>query len=236
MGKVLCHIPHSGTEIPTWARSDIIINNDKLRNLIDFMTDKNIDKMWNFVPNENKVIAKQSRLIIDVERFRNDADEPMAKKGMGLYYTHTPDGKPFRIKNIKSYKKCLEIYNTNHSLIEKKVAGSLKKHGKCLILDCHSFHDEMEYTGYDNKLFPDVCIGINNDITEESKLIIDAFQSEGYSVKVNEPFAGSLVPLAYLNDDRVISIMIELNRRIYDNKFFDKVRDICKRLYTVLNN
>jgi N-formylglutamate amidohydrolase len=236
MSKVLCHIPHSGTYIPEWAKCDIIITVKELHSLVDFMTDKNIDKMWEFVPDKNKVVATHSRLITDMERFRNDSDEPMAEKGMGLYYTHSPAGKMFRIKNEASYIKCLEIYDAHHSLLEERVRNCLNKHSRCIILDCHSFHDEMDYTGYDIKDYPDVCIGINGNMSKESWLITEAFNSKGYSVKVNEPFAGSLKPLLYLNDSCVTSIMIELNRRIYDNLSFKKVQNICKSIYRKLND
>ena len=48
-------------------------------------------------------------------------------------------------------------------------------------------------------------------------------------------FAGSLVPLKYLNDIRVKSVMIELNRRIYDNHCsFAMVQELCKRIYEEL--
>jgi N-formylglutamate deformylase len=46
--------------------------------------------------------------------------------------------------------------------------------------------------------------------------ILKAAQREGYSVAVDIPFAGALVPLsAYGKDRRVSSVMIEVNRRLY---------------------
>ena len=93
----------------------------------------------------------------------------------------------------------------------------------------------MSYTGYAPGTFPDVCIGVNGSITEEAQYVIDTFKSAGYTVKINEPFAGSLVPLKYLNDIRVTSIMIELNRRIYDNDAFYFVQNICKTIDQRLN-
>jgi N-formylglutamate deformylase len=41
-------------------------------------------------------------------------------------------------------------------------------------------------------------------------------EREGYSVAVDIPFAGALVPLsAFGKDPRVLSVMIEVNRRLY---------------------
>lgn len=234
MNNIICNIPHASTCIPEWAREDITISTKELKFLADFMVDKDMDKMWEFVLPENKQVATVSRLIVDTERYRNDLDEPMHEKGMGLYYTHTNEGKQFRLKTEDSYKRCLKIYDDYHQAFEDKVTACLEKHGKCIILDCHSFHDEMTYTGYDSTNFPDVCIGVNGKVSPEAQMIIDTFKSGGYFVKINEPFSGSIVPIKYLDDNRIVSVMIELNRRIYDNLCFDKIQDICKQIYKKL--
>lgn len=232
MQKVVLNIPHSNTVVPDWAITDINISASELSLLVDFMTDKDVDKIWNFVPDENKQVATVSRLIVDTERYRNDEDEAMSLKGMGLYYTHTPDGKQFRARTDDTYTRCLDIYDEYHSSLEAKVTRCLAEHKKCVVLDCHSFHDKMEYTGFHSSSFPDVCIGVNDVVGAEAQLVIDTFKSAGFTVKVNEPFAGSLVPLKYLNDPRVQSVMIELNRRIYDNYCsFAIVQDLCKKIY-----
>lgn len=236
MQKVVLNIPHSSVEIPEWAMDDVVISSHELSSLVDFMTDKDVDRLWSFVSDENKQIATVSRLIVDTERYRNDEDEIMSQKGMGLYYTHTPDGNQFRSRSEAAYSKCLAIYDEYHSLLEAKVTECLAEHGKCVILDCHSFHDEMYYTGYEPDTFPDVCIGVNGSITDEAQCVIDTFKSAGYTVKVNEPFSGSLIPLKYLNDHNVSSVMIELNRRIYDNASFDAVRTLCMIIYDGLCN
>ena len=234
MTNIICNIPHASTNIPNWARKDIIISAEETEALSNFMVDKDIDKMWDFVPPENKQVATVSRLIVDTERYRNDKDEPMSQKGMGLYYTHTPEGKQFRLKTEDSYQKCLEIYDEYHKSLENKVSKRLEKYGKCIILDCHSFHDGMTYTGYDSIAFPDVCIGVNGEVPLEAKMIIETFKRGGCSVKLNSPFSGSLVPLKHLNDTQVVSVMIELNRRIYDNDSFSKLQLICKEIYDKL--
>ena len=46
-----------------------------------------------------------------------------------------------------------------------------------------------------------------------------AFTARGYSVSINSPFSGTIVPLKhYLKDRRVSSIMIEVNRSLYDDR------------------
>jgi N-formylglutamate amidohydrolase len=44
----------------------------------------------------------------------------------------------------------------------------------------------------------------------------EAFLKLGYSVAINHPFAGTIVPLPYYTQEaRVLSIMIEINRKLY---------------------
>ena len=68
--------------------------------------------------------------------------------------------------------------------------------------------------------------------------IVAAVKEAGYSVTVDTPFAGALVPLAfYQNDRRVWSVMIEVNRRAYmdehsglKNPGFEQVRVLLGQL------
>ncbi len=48
-------------------------------------------------------------------------------------------------------------------------------------------------------------------------LALNHFQNYGYSVKINYPYSGSIIPnYSFLNKDyRVKSLMIEINKRIY---------------------
>jgi len=54
--------------------------------------------------------------------------------------------------------------------------------------------------------------------------VIDLFRKKGYSVEVNRPYSGSIVPLDYYQmEKRVSSIMIEINRELYmDEKTGEK--------------
>ena len=235
MNITICNIPHSGTEIPGWALEDMLISQDDLQKLSDFMIDKDVDKLWGFVPEEDRLLARYSRIIVDTERFRNDSEEPMAQIGMGLYYTHKPDGTEFRKRSAASYRRCLEIYDAFHKRLEASVAARLDRYGKCRILDCHSFHDRMDYMGFAAEDFPDVCIGTNGEVSKEARWVIDAFRNIGFSVKVNVPFSGSIVPLSFLNNGDVVSVMIELNRRIYDNGRLDEITAVCREIYGMMN-
>ena len=65
---------------------------------------------------------------------------------------------------------------------------------------------------------PDICIGTDNFHTP--KELIDVFTNTcaaaDWSVAVDRPYAGTLVPSKhYRRDPRVMSMMVEVNRRLY---------------------
>jgi N-formylglutamate deformylase len=65
---------------------------------------------------------------------------------------------------------------------------------------------------------PDICIGTDSFHTPNELItLIKSFcNANGLSAAINKPFAGTYVPLMYLeNDKRVSSIMIEVNRSLY---------------------
>jgi len=92
--------------------------------------------------------------------------------------------------------------------------------GVCLTIDCHSFPSAaLPYELDQTSERADICVG--TDLPFHTPLliraaIVAAAKGEGYSVAVDAPFAGALVPLSsYRKDRRILSVMIEVNRRLY---------------------
>ena len=166
------------------------------------------------------IVAPVSRIICDTERFRNDEDEPMAKIGMGVCYTKTYDLK-HDIRWREGHKEWVleNLYDLHHRNLELAVERALDEHGKALILDCHSFSPvPLPYEPDQNSDRPDICIG--TDPFHTPKELVEAaeayFRDKGYTVKINSPYSGTIVPLKYLNrQSNVQSMMIEINRGLY---------------------
>ena len=95
----------------------------------------------------------------------------------------------------------------------------LRIHGRCLIVDGHSFHPvPLPYEPDQEPDRPDFCIGTDPYHTPErlTDLAMSFLQREGFSVSLNRPYSGSLVPMKfYGRNRRVCSIMIEINRNLY---------------------
>jgi N-formylglutamate deformylase len=97
---------------------------------------------------------------------------------------------------------------------------SLRDRGACLIVDCHSSAPICcsALRTRPNRISRRFCIGTDSFHTPLviRDAIIAATREEGYSVTVDAPFAGALVPLtSYRKDRRIWSVMIEVNRRLY---------------------
>ena len=212
---LLLHIPHASTAIPEAYRRDFLTDPAaELRLMTDWYTDELFD-----LP-APRVVFPVSRLVCDVERFRDDAQEEMARCGMGACYTNGHDGAPIRRLDAARREAILRRwYDPHHARLTALTAAALARSGACTIVDCHSFPAApLPYESDQRPDRPDVCIGTDAYHTppQLADALAEAFTARGYSVAFNAPFAGALVPLRwYRREPRVRSVMIELNRGLY---------------------
>jgi N-formylglutamate amidohydrolase len=218
--SVLLHIPHASTYIPEEQRSNILLDDDQLKEELLCMTDRYVDELFH-VPGYEMVVAPVSRLVCDVERFTEDAQESMAKKGMGVIYTKTHDGKQLRKEcSAAQEAQLVRLYHAQNSLqLRRMVEDSLRDNGTALILDCHSFSSNPLPCDEDQTVpRPDICLG--TDALHTPPALLDwvrrFFASRGYSIGINTPFAGCYIPEGmYRISNNVLAIMVEINRSRY---------------------
>ena len=219
MNNILIHIPHSSYLIPEEYRNIFFLKDDDLRQEQIKMSDSYTDELFD-VKGIQKHIFPISRLVCDVERFRNEEDEEMTKQGMWVCYTKTSDCKP--LKNVDSNHKqeILKLYyDKHHSVFGNQVEQMLQECKQCLIIDAHSFSSmPLPYELHSQNFRPDICIGTDDFHTP--KEIADYFYKEfselGYKVGINNPFCGTIVPLKYYQkNNNVHSVMLEINRSLY---------------------
>jgi len=217
MKNLILHIPHSSTQIPLregYCVGDEILNQEILK-LTDWYTD-------DLFENEIGISIKApfSRIFCDTERFSDDSLEVMAQFGMGVLYDKTDSGEPLRHVSA-DLRTCIlnEFYWKHHHQFTKKVKNQLEEFGLATIVDCHSFpHIPLQCSLDKSDNRPDFNIG--TDAYHTPQKWIDAsiafFEEKGYSLGVDKPYEGTIVPMDYYKKNKnVQSIMLEVNRRLY---------------------
>jgi N-formylglutamate deformylase len=95
MTPLLVHLPHDATAIPPEDRRDFLLTEAELRAESLRLTDWHTGALYaDGLSPADLIRAEVSRLVVDVERFADDAQEPCAKVGMGATYVRTADGRP----------------------------------------------------------------------------------------------------------------------------------------------
>lgn len=216
------HIPHDSELIPKSIRNQFCLTDLELKAELVRMTDHHTrDLFLGDTRASNVVCASVSRLVVDVERFEKDADEPMATMGMGVIYTLTSDQKPLRRPISEQERQTLLglYYRPHHEELNRVVRNVLALHGHCLVVDCHSFLSVPLACDLDKRVpRPDICIGTDTFHTsaELAERFVRVFEKAGFEVALDSPFSGVLVPTEfYRRDQRVSAIMVEVNRRLY---------------------
>ena len=220
MKPVLIHVPHASMHIPEDYRQTALISQEELEEENLFMCDKGIVELIPLALAENTVIFPYSRLFCDVERFR-DGSEPMEAYGMGYIYTHDSRGREMFKPSKEHIEQVSEIYDEHHEKLNSLVSEILEEHGKCLIIDLHSFSDETVNRLFGWTEFPDVCIGTEPDYYDHElvRSIVGFCESLGLSAQLNYPYKGSLVPNRYYGkkDTGIVSVMLEINKRVLNH-------------------
>jgi N-formylglutamate deformylase len=219
--KLIFHIPHASTFIPDDVRKSIVLSDVALAEELRVLTDHFTDKLFGELarPEDSVVCCPVSRLVVDVERFADDALEPMSVQGMGAVYTRTHNKRKLRT-SLQSRAHLMRLfYDPHHAALASAVERHLSEQGSALIVDCHSFPEHaLPYEKNQALRRPEICIGTDHFHTPETfaSSVGHVYQAAGFEVLYNTPFEGALVPVAhYGRDQRVKSIMIEIRRDLY---------------------
>lgn len=208
----ILHIPHAGEEIPDFKH--YLLPKETILEEHQLLADTGTDEL--FKTPFTSMVFPYSRVYCDVERLP-DSQEEMFCKGRGFYYTHTDGGRELRTLDDKNNVKAL--YEDWHYKLESLVQDKLDKYNLATIIDCHSFSD----TPFQSDLIkttirPDFCLGTDAYHTPHYivSFIKQRLENEGFSVAINTPYSGTIVPLKYYQkDENVNSIMIEINRKLF---------------------
>ena len=224
--QLLLHIPHSSINLPETYKELFFLNEEQIQAELLTMTDLYVDDLFSVpeIPAENKIVFSYSRLICDVERFKDDTKEIMAPRGMGVCYSVTHDLKPLKNVTPEHRAQMQVLYDHHHAVLTDTIDRIIEAYGEALLIDCHSYSSQpLPYEMTDDsdvpKSRPDICLGTDLSFHTPVWLrdfITCRFEELGYSVVENEPFSGTIVPMKhYHSDRRALSVMIEVKRGLY---------------------
>ncbi len=220
VANLLIHIPHASLHLPPDFWRDVMVDRKIIENNLHFMADYKVDELARNI-DCHKIIAKYSRLYCDVERFRDDSDEPMARLGMGAVYTHLPGGAHYRQVTPERREEIIrQAYEPHHAQLNKLSQKIVAQYGSCMMIDLHSYSDDLvrKLFGYTENL-PDICLGYDDEwFSENNALKLKTYIEQlGYSCALNYPYEGALVPMDFYRDKTpgLRSVMLEINRRVY---------------------
>jgi len=250
------------------VRPQFLLDDDDLAGELRLMTDWHTAELFTLPADEAVTVRfPVSRLVVDPERFEDPDAERMEAVGMGAVYTKTSHGAPLRDEAEAARRRealLARYYRPHHAALEAATAAALAAHGRCLIIDCHSFPSRP--LPYEFKVSADrwrvihrpaVCIGTDTTLPPHAPFAHDGMHTPPWlreraaeafgemlagwpggaapdpasaphepapegpgkavaGIAFDRPFAGALVPLRYLgNDRRVHAVMIELRRDLY---------------------
>ncbi|MBI2410311.1 MAG: N-formylglutamate amidohydrolase [Candidatus Kerfeldbacteria bacterium] len=224
---VFLHIPHSSVRIPEEWKSDFVISSEALAHEAQWMGDLYTDELFFNTSRKYYTLTSQiSRLVVDVERFEDDAKEGMSAYGMGAVYEKTSNGawmKSFSAQRREEYLHT--IFRPYHAALNALIQDCIDRFGYCFIIDCHSFPSEPRYYEDQTPNRPDICLGTTKGYAPEFtpdwsiELCTTYFSSQNYSVKLDTPFSGTILPNDLVKQEaykgKMHSIMLEINRKLY---------------------
>ncbi len=252
----LLHIPHSSLYVPASCRDQFVLSDVALEEELFRLTDHATDVLFQRSavedapggPKEGTVhplVFPLSRFVVDAERFADDDQEPMEGRGQGVLYRLTTYGGALRRALLPRERERLleQYYRPHHAELTRRVDRALEVYGRALIVDCHSFPDHPLPVDMDQSPDrPDICMG--TDAFHSPPTLIERLEAVCRDKRLtfcrNRPYAGTMVPLAHFrSDDRVQSVMLEINRRLYmgetegpdlKSEIFYETRDLCTKL------
>lgn len=213
------HVPHDGNTFPDEMLSSVCIPKDAFMVYHEKMRDKDVGALIPLSCRKRDMVCSfaVSRLLCDVERFIGP-EEVMERYGMGFCYEKAFDG--VRIKRVTAAlrEKTRKYYDAHH----ERINGLCAHHPRVLLIDLHSYSDEIVPAGFlrRGRPLPDLCVGVDSRFTppDLARAAVKGFTAAGLTVAVNYPYRGCYVPEDVMHgeaDCDFRGIMMEFNRSAY---------------------
>jgi len=251
---ILITVPHAGNIYPDLFIKNLKINLCEVRRIEDYQSNKILDQIDEQMA--DIIIAQCSRAVVDLNRSRNAIDhsmftqvfehEPVSEKQMIKYGLGVFPNKIFGKTILKSplpfsyaIHMLEQYYDPFHKSLNKQIMYLNNTFGFCYHIDLHTMPSKALLNF---KKEPDIVLGDNFGKSCSIGLINyfqNVFQENGFTVEVNNPYAGGFITRNYGNPSKgVHTIQIEINRKIYmdENKLSLKNIKILQEIFAKIFN
>lgn len=223
-GPVLLSVPHSGREYPHWLLANATGGRPAMESLEDPLVDRLV---WRALARGiGAVIARAPRAAIDCNRAADEIDPAViadaaaeaigvrARGGLGIVPSRSvPHGRLWRrpIDQAELERRIAEAHTPFHDTVASALDRLAQAHGAALLLDCHSMPHR---NGQAQIVLGDRHGGSAGPwLSEQAARIV---RSNGWSVALNDPYAGGYVVERHGRPERGIhALQVEIDRSCY---------------------
>lgn len=201
--------------------------------------DSYVDELFADVTNHGATLiaAAFPRAFIDVNRAMDDIDpdlldgdwpEPLnpsirSERGIGLIRRLVGPGEVIYDRSLSVAEVMARLddhYRPYHAHLQLTLAGLRRRFGRVFHVNCHSMKSVGNATTPDGPTARvDIVIGDRHGRScrpDFTRCVAGAFSSRGYSVAVNDPYAGAHILERYGDPDGgTHSLQVEINRALY---------------------
>lgn len=229
---IVIHVPHAADFVPEACRSDFVLSSTELIDEIAAMVDHFTDEVAREAIALGAHVFQNNvcRLVLDPERYLDDATEIAASWGMGAVYTHTQDGRRLRHEDWTAAdrdRRISEFYHPyHHAMRDLVIELGARFRQPVHIIDLHSFPDTPLPYETDRGSRPLYCVGFEDRFVPtawlswwQQRAAPGPHSSDlGTSrdlVAFNRPFSGAFVPAGLPSaETEVRAMMVEINRML----------------------
>lgn len=241
---ILFNSPHSGIHMPDDFLKQISLDPDLLRHSSDTL----VDQLIKYTPRfgATVMINNYSRIYVDTNRSAREIDPDMfflagqehefeqsrkVKLGFGTISRKSYNGREIyaaRMPACEITRRLERVYHPVHRTMRQILDSLHHRHGKYLLLDCHSM-PSYRFLGHaiPRATQPDLIIGncygasCAADLTEQ---VAQYFTQQGLIVTFNNPYAGGFNTQHYGTPDQGRhALQLEFNRALYLNETAGKM-------------
>ncbi|SHH40194.1 N-formylglutamate amidohydrolase [Cognatishimia maritima] len=243
--------PHSGNDYPDWFLQRSILNARSIRSSEDAF----VDRLFDAAPSFGAPFLKAGapRAFIDYNRSADELDpaliagirwsgnNPRVASGLGVIPRVVSNARPIyrgKLSVAEAESRLHAYWHPYHNALQALLDDSRRLFGRAILVDCHSMpHEALEHVRTKSGKRPEIVLGdrfgasADGDIVD---MIEAAFESAGFVVSRNAPFAGAFVTQHYGRPSRrQHAIQVEIDRALYmderriaPNAQFDTFRDV----------